>query len=78
MTVSRAGSVPLLAQPAHGSTQLATRAQTARVLIDEIVHARDQDTPAPLSLDLHDIALAQPRLTERPDRDRDLMLAENP
>jgi hypothetical protein len=67
-----------LAQPTHGSTKLATRAQAARVLIYEVIHARDQDTPTSLGLDLHDIPLAQPSLAEGPDRDRDLMLAGDP
>jgi hypothetical protein len=67
-----------LAQSAHGSAELTTRVQTTCVLIDEIVHARDQDTPTSLGLDLHDIPLAQPSLAEGPDRDRDLMLSGDP
>jgi hypothetical protein len=67
-----------LAQSAHSSAELTTRAQTTCVLIDEIIHARDQDTPTSLGLDLHDIPLAQPSLAEGPDWDRDLMLAGDP
>jgi hypothetical protein len=67
-----------LAQTAHGSTKLATRAQAARVLIYEVIHARDQDPSTSLGLDLHDIPLAQPSLAEGSDRDRDLMLAGDP
>jgi hypothetical protein len=67
-----------LAQPAHGSTELASRAQTACVLIEQILHASDYDTPATLSFDLHDITLAQPCLAERSYRDRDLVLSGNP
>ena len=71
-------SIPLLAQSSYSSTKLAACTQTARVFVKEIIHARDQDTPVPLCLDLHDIPLMQPSLAECTDRDRDLMLAGNP
>jgi hypothetical protein len=67
-----------LAQPAHGCTELATRTQTARILVNEVIHTRYHHTPATIGPDLYDIPLAQPSLAERPDRDRDLMLARNP
>lgn len=67
-----------MAQPAYGSTELASRAQTACILIEQILYACDYDTPATLSFDLHDITLAQPCLAERPHRDRDLVLSRNP
>jgi dTDP-4-dehydrorhamnose 3,5-epimerase len=46
-----------LAQPAHGSPELASRAQTACILVEQILHACYYDTPATLSFDLHDITV---------------------
>jgi hypothetical protein len=60
---------------AQSATELAAAVKTSGELVQERLRTGHQHASRAISSHLNDITVAQPGLTERPDRDRDLVLA---